>query len=159
MKFSKSKMIILMAAGTIALSGCLSGIKPIDKTNPATTATTVSQSSAQTTVQSTGGSTQVSTPSETTSEKALKAYRGSIEKRKSDKYTVTWLIESNLPAKSGTVISENIYDNTGKVIESKGESTETYSGKSKKSIWYRTETQYVTDISGNKHLHMNFRNW
>lgn len=143
-----------MVAGTFALSGCFSGIKPIDKTNSGTTTAAQSQSSAQTSTQATtSGSKAESTPSETTSEKALKAYRSSIEKRSSDKYTVTWLIESNLPAKSGTVISENIYDMTGKVTESKGELTETYGGKSKKSSWYRTKTQYVTDASGNYKLY------
>ena len=67
------------------------------------------------------------------------AYRKAINNRTSDKYTFNWIIESDKPAKSGSVISENIYDAMGNITESR-RSHRNLRRETKKTLWYRTKT-------------------
>lgn len=141
-------IITVLTTGMVILTGCLSDLKAADsvpgQTGGANTTAAASGGPAVATMP--GGITNAS--GGTASNLALEAYRKAINNRTSDKYTFNWIIESDKPAKSGSVISENIYDAMGNITESKGEATETYGGETKKTLWYRTKDHYATDASG-----------
>lgn len=142
MKYKKIMAAVLSVTAAISMTGCFKGLevaKPGSETSSQTSTVPKAVTSA---------SSDSSQAMESTSQKVKKLFENSVMNRKSMKFTLTWLIESNLPPKRGSVISENIYDQSGKIEQSKGESSETYGGKTTKYKWYRTADKYATDKSG-----------